>query len=586
VTLPKTPIKGDAETRRFLEAIRQELLRTAGQMVTIEDMRRNGFFETNGIPLDFTDPTIDTPSAPTNLAASGSFRTIIITWDYTDYVGHSHSRIYRSLTNDYSTAEILANIDGRVYSDNVGSDKSYYYWVSNVNLNNIESATSQTSGVNATTPQDTDFLLDSLTNSITNSELSTALESRITDIEVYTDTIQSQINEILAIDEYDNSTAYAADDQVVYNDNLYRATQSTTGNLPTDTNYWQLLGQYTSLGELVGDNTAAITAINTISSGSSSSSAQAISALQSTVNDSETGVSATAALASLLKTEVFPDGTSQASSIDTLQSTVDNSETGVSATATLAALLKGEVFPDGTSQASSIDTLQSTVNNLETGVSATATLASSLEAEVFPNGTSQASSIDTLSTTVGGNTASIESQATSINGLSGQYTVKVDINGNVSGFGLASTANNSTPTSEFTVRADSFSISNPSGSGIPDATPFIVRTTPTTINGVSVPVGIYMSDAVVQNGSIVNAKIGNAAIDDAKISSLSAEKITTGFLDASRISVDGVGIDSYYDATLGRNRLYIRDLGVSNAKIDDLTIGTEKIQDLANNAVF
>jgi len=151
----------------------------------------------------------------------------------------------------------------------------------------------------------------------------------------------------------------------------------------------------------------------------------------------------------------------------------------------------------------------------------------------------------------------------------------------VSGFGLASTANNSTPTSEFIVRADSFSISNPSGSGVPDATPFIVRTTPTTINGVSVPVGIYMSDAVIQNGSITNAKIGNATIDDAKIANLSAAKITTGSLDAARITVDNVSLDTYYDPALGRNRLYIRDLGVTNAKIDDLTIGTEKIQDLA-----
>jgi hypothetical protein len=47
--------------------------------------------------------------------------------------------------------------------------------------------------------------------------------------------------------------------------------------------------------------------------------------------------------------------------------------------------------------------------------------------------------------------------------LEGQYTVKIDLNGYVSGFGLASTASNASPTSDFIVRADTFSIVNPSG---------------------------------------------------------------------------------------------------------------------------
>ncbi len=191
MSLPRTPVKGDAETRRFLEAIRQELVRTAGQMVTIADMRKNGFFESNGIPLDFDDPTIATPSTPTSRQASGAFRSIVLTWDYTDYVGHSHTRIYRSVTSAFADAEVLANVDGRVYSDDVGSNKSYYYWVSNVNLNNIESATSQTSGVNGTTLPDTQFLLTTLTNSIGNSQLNTQLSTRITTIETKQDSLET-----------------------------------------------------------------------------------------------------------------------------------------------------------------------------------------------------------------------------------------------------------------------------------------------------------------------------------------------------------------------------------------------------------
>jgi hypothetical protein len=58
--------------------------------------------------------------------------------------------------------------------------------------------------------------------------------------------------------------------------------------------------------------------------------------------------------------------------------------------------------------------------------------------------------------------------------------------------------------------------------------PFIVNTSPQTINGVSVPAGVYMDAAFIKNGTITTAKIGNAQIDDAKIVSLTAAKITAG----------------------------------------------------------
>lgn len=111
--------------------------------------------------------------------------------------------------------------------------------------------------------------------------------------------------------------------------------------------------------------------------------------------------------------------------------------------------------------------------------------------------------------------------------LFAQYTVKIDYNGYVTGFGLASIAVDGVPTSSFLVRADSFAIANPSGPSIPPSTPFIVRTTGTVINGEYVPPGVYMTDAFIQNGTISSAKIG----------SLTADKITTGTLTAA-ISVN------------------------------------------------
>lgn len=71
--------------------------------------------------------------------------------------------------------------------------------------------------------------------------------------------------------------------------------------------------------------------------------------------------------------------------------------------------------------------------------------------------------VSTISSTLDGNTSTVKIQAVSINGLQSQYTVKIDTNGFVTGFGLASEPKDDTPFSDFIVNADRFTVSNPSG---------------------------------------------------------------------------------------------------------------------------
>jgi len=49
--------------------------------------------------------------------------------------------------------------------------------------------------------------------------------------------------------EYDNGTAYAIGDLVSYQGSTYGATAPTTGNLPTDTDFWQLIAEKGDTGE-------------------------------------------------------------------------------------------------------------------------------------------------------------------------------------------------------------------------------------------------------------------------------------------------------------------------------------------------
>lgn len=148
-------------------------------------------------------------------------------------------------------------------------------------------------------------------------------------------------------------------------------------------------------------------------------------------------------------------------------------------------------------------------------------------------------SITTLQASVGSNTAAIAAEsiarANADGSLFAQYTVKVDLNGYVSGYGLASTSSGAAPTSSFIVRADRFAVSSPSGPGITPATPFIVNTTPLTENGVTIPPGVYIDGAYIRNLTAGIARLGDAWIDDAKVGSVSAGKLTTGSLNVGAL---------------------------------------------------
>ena len=185
--------------------------------------------------------------------------------------------------------------------------------------------------------------------------------------------------------------------------------------------------------------------------------------------------------------------------------------------------------------------------------------------------TAIASSVTTLSSTVGTNTTAISTNLGSVNGLKAQYTVKIDSNGYVSGFGLASTVIGATPTSEFIVRSDKFGIASPSGPGISPAEPFLVRTTAASIGGETVPVGVYMNAAFIQNGTISNAKIGDAAIDSAKIANA-----TIVAADIANATITNAQIAS---ATIVNAN--IANATITGAKIANATIGTAQIANAA-----
>lgn len=129
-----------------------------------------------------------------------------------------------------------------------------------------------------------------------------------------------------------------------------------------------------------------------------------------------------------------------------------------------------------------------------------------------------ATSLSTLQTTVGNVTTSVQQETEARTTADGQmlakYSVKIDANGYVSGYGLLSTANNAAPTSEFIVRADKFAIGSPSGPGITPRIPFSVLTTADADGNQP---GVYMDNVVIKAASITGAYIADLAVDTLKI---------------------------------------------------------------------
>lgn len=256
--------------------------------------------------------------------------------------------------------------------------------------------------------------------------------------------------------------------------------QSTTSTQATN---------LTALTTRVGDTESNITDLQI----TTQEQAQSLSSLSTRMGGAESSISTlnttTANQASLL--------VSLTTSLNGVQSAIAREEaTRANADNAITTSVSTQ-FAQVNNSLAAIQTQQTTLsNNLASLSQTTTTLQSSL------NGVSSALSTEA------------QTRANADGTLFAQYTVKVDVNGYVSGYGLASTAVNGVPRSDFIVRADRFSIGSPSGPGITPRAPFTVLTTPRTLaDGTVLNPGVYMDTAMVRelNGAFINAGLLYAA---------------------------------------------------------------------------
>ncbi|HQO61554.1 MAG TPA: hypothetical protein PLT33_11860 [Deltaproteobacteria bacterium] len=190
-------------------------------------------------------------------------------------------------------------------------------------------------------------------------------------------------------------------------------------------------------------------------------------------------------------------------------------------------------------QTSSITALESRISDAELelaglsgDIDAWATAISQMQTTVTEHGntlSALSSQTTQIATTVGEHTTAIEQNALSIDGIEGEYTIKIDANGKVAGIGLV----NGPTGSEFAIRADKFYIVYPEGDGSVSIIPFIIGmvngTSTVGINGALIVDGTILARMIAANQiTAEHINVVNLAAISADLGSITAGQINIG----------------------------------------------------------
>ena len=299
--LKNIPPKTDRELKLALDAIKESLEIRLGQRgdpldraVTLRELKDSGIVKVSnsspgvseGIQPPDEDPpgNLTTPTSPTNLTASAAFTSITLGWTKANYGNHAYTEIWRSQANALGGATLLSTSNAFVYTDEVGYNQEYYYWVRYVSTSDVPGSFNDTEGTSATTATDVGAVMQSLSENLQNlpgySTLTTLID---TESAVAARVIKSSSAPTTRADSsalQANDIWYDTDDGQVHtrngaNDAWVAARDATLVNLYGSTSY---TGS-TITGAMATAQADIVTVTN-----AQSSTASSLSSLTSTVN--------------------------------------------------------------------------------------------------------------------------------------------------------------------------------------------------------------------------------------------------------------------------------------------------------------
>lgn len=607
------------------------------RVITFRDLVKGGVFKQtrgNGFALNdaIGDIVEEKPvSVLSNLVATGGFKNVFLTWEGTRQTYYSYTEIFRADTDNLANAILVGTSVSPLFSDaTVVSGQTYYYWVRSVSTSGFKSAFNATAGTEATPTLEPDYVISLLEDGISQSELAAdvlapiqsipTINQTLTDHDSRINTIQTAVNEVLNLPDFDTNTSYLTGDNVKYGGYAWRALQDLTAPSPTPVEgaYWTQIGAYQTYDDLLSANAIAIedneTRI-TAAEGSITAQSGQITGLQSSLTTATGNITANSDAIGLLDTRVTDaegEITSISNELTLLESDITNANNNIVGNAQALGLLDTRVTDaEGqlTAQSSSISQLQNTVDDPTTGLVATSNALSSLSGrvDITENEISTiAEDLDQVEVTLGANTAAIQTKAEAsvvadldneIQSIVAEYTVKLDVNGYVTGYGFI----NDGSSSAMVMAADAMYFIDPSQSVTPfdpetDYASMDAARSTQLIFGYAMVEGqqrfVINVPAYIPDGSITTAQISNANISAAQISSLSVDTaqiantaITTAKIDYAAVTegrIANAAITNAKIANAAVNNAKIANAAITSAKIGTAAVDTLKI---AGNAV-
>ena len=534
--IPKPPASVDAETRRYLEALAEAVEIRLGRRgdpidraITLRELVAGGlaanldganfnerYFNSSNIdmgPIDISLVTdLTPPSVITNLTVTGAYSVINMSWTAPIDGNFSQTEVWSHTSDSLGDATLTGITPTFTFSDPVGGDATRYYWVRAVSTSNIYGPFNSAAGTIGTTATDVAHQLEVLAGAITDSQLAVSLSSSITGVAT-------------------NAAAAAADATAAIAAKTAALLAQTGAETAEDNAETAETNAETAQSAA---STSATAASNSATGAAGSASSASTSATNAASSENNAGSSATAASTSA----------SNANTYATSAGTASTASQNASVTATTASNNAASSASSAGSAATSAANFASNASASESAAGTSATSANTSATNAASSATDASGSASAASSTVNGLTARLNNtggtgvtveqaysaNASDIGDLEGQYSVKIDANGHVAGFGLSNTLTTAGPSSAFIVRADKFAVIDPAS--VADG---LGTTSPTAAN---IPFFIQGGTTYIKAAAILDASITSA-----KIGTLGADKITSGFISSNRIESGSINVN-------------------------------------------
>ena len=515
----KIPSKADPEVKQFAESIKEAVEVRLGRRgdprdraITLRELIDSGLakeltdnpFDPNvgERPIDFEPQTITDytiPPTPTGFTATAAYTSFTLSWDNPQMSNLAYTEVWRHTSDDVTSATRIDTTSAFVWSEEVGYNKTYWYWVRHVSTSDIigQFSTSSGSANTGTTSVDVGAVMSSLSETLADLPGYSSLQTADNAVEI-----------IQGTGVPDNNT------------NRADGTDPHAGDLYLRTSNQQLYIRNTANNAWVECSDDSV--------------------VQVIGSTSYTGASLTAAIATAQS-----DLSSQATSITNLTSTV-NAKGDIyraSSAPSGGTYVAGDLWVDTDDNQLYQWNGSAWVTARDTGVATSTQLNS-----VSSTANSNSSSITTLQTT----TTNLANDA------SAAYVLQVNANGSVAGMVIEANAYGASDNSGSAVqfRADKFAIWNATGTdtGSAGVAPFIVDGGVVYIDTARIKdasiaaakIGSVSADTIT-TGSMSAARITSGTMSADRISggTISGTHITAGTLDVGGKSIqDSIGIIS------------------------------------------